>query len=74
MSENILNFQEEFISLSIEDDGENNPICTIKLDDEQELAITMYEYLNLFKIMQEHGEEISTYFKNVLKDNYGIEK
>ena len=60
-----LNFAEDYISLNIIDDGEGNPLCSIKLDDEQELTITEFELINLKKIMDEHMDEILSYFDTV---------
>ena len=40
-----LNFEEQYIRLSITNDGEGNPLCSIKLDDEQELVITAFEFV-----------------------------
>lgn len=60
-----LNFTEDYISLNIIDDGEGNPLCSIKLDDEQELTITEFELINLKKIMDEHIDEILSYFDTV---------
>lgn len=65
-----LNFTEDYISLNIIDDGEGNPLCTIKLDDEQELTITQFELINLKKIMDEHIDEIQDYFYRV--ENLGF--
>ena len=60
-----LNFEEQYISLNIIDDGEGNPLCTIKLDDEQELTITEFEYYGLKRIIDKHGDEIKKYFEEV---------
>ena len=60
-----LNFTEDYISLNVIDDGEGNPLCSIKLDDEQELTITQFELINLKKIMDEHIDEILSYFDTV---------
>lgn len=60
-----LNFEEQYISLNIIDDGEGNPLCTIKLDDEQELTITEFEYYGLKSIIDKHGDEIKKYFEEV---------
>ena len=37
-------FEEDYIRLEIVNDGEGNPLCSIKLDDEQELVITAFEF------------------------------
>ena len=60
-----LNFKEQYISLNIIDDGEGNPLCTIKLDDEQELTITEFEYYGLKRIIDKHSDEIKKYFEEV---------
>ena len=60
-------FKEQFISLEVSDDGEGNPHITIKLDDEQELVITYFEYIGLKKIFDEHTTEITDYCEDVMK-------
>ena len=62
-----LNYREDYVSLNIINDGEGNPLCSIKLDDEQELVVTQYELLNLKKIMDEHMDEILSYFTFIEK-------
>lgn len=66
-------FKEDYIRLEITNDGEGNPLCSIKLDDEQELVITAYEFENLRKIMFENGEKIKNYFNKYLSEGYGVE-
>ena len=51
-------YQEDFISLGIEHDSEGNALCTIKIDDGQELTLAEDELLNLMKILKENKEEI----------------
>lgn len=58
-------YQEDFISLGIDNDQEGNALCTIKLDDEQELTITEDELLNLRKILNENFDEIQEYFHQI---------
>ena len=60
-------FKEQFISLGVSNDGEGNPIINIKLDDEQELAVTYFEYVGLKKIFDEHNTEITDYCEEVMK-------
>lgn len=62
-----LSFKKDFIKLEIDNDGEGNPICTIKLDDNQELALTCFELLNLKDILNENKEEIKEYFEQVYR-------
>ena len=57
-----LNYKADYISLNIIDDGEGNPLCSIKLDDEQELVVTQYELLNLKLLLDKHIDEIQSYF------------
>ena len=61
-------YQEDFISLGIDNDQEGNALCTIKLDDEQELTITEDELLNLRKILNEHFDEIQEYFNQIYRN------
>ena len=62
-----LSFEKDFIKLEIDNDGEGNPICTIKLDDNQELVLTCFELLNLKDILTENKEEIKEYFEQVYR-------
>ena len=57
-----LNYRADYISLNIIDDGEGNPLCSIRLDDEQELVITQYELLNLKLLLDKNIDEIQDYF------------
>ena len=61
-------YQEDFISLGIDNDQEGNALCTIKLDDGQELTITEDELLNLRKILNEHFDEIQEYFNQIYRN------
>ena len=58
-------YQEDFISLGIDNDQEGNALCTIKLDDGQELTITEDELLNLRRILNENFDEIQEYFHQI---------
>ena len=58
-------YQEDFISLGIDNDREGNALCTIRLDDGQELTITEDELLNLRKILNENFDEIQEYFHQI---------
>ena len=58
-------YEEDFISLGIDQDEEGNALCTIKLDDEQKLTITEDELLNLRKILNENFDEIQEYFHRI---------
>ena len=62
-----LKYQEPFIALEIENDGEGNSLCSIILDDEQTLTITAHELINLYKIITKNKEEITTYFNKTLE-------
>lgn len=66
-------FEEDYIRLEIINDGEGNPLCSIKLDDEQELVITAFEFENLRKIMSKNGKKIKSYFNKYLNEGYGVE-
>ena len=68
-----LNFEEQYIRLSITNDGGGNPLCSIKLDDEQELVVTAFELENLRKILSKNGEKIKNYFNKYLNEGYGVE-
>jgi hypothetical protein len=68
-----LNFEEQYIRLSITNDGEGNPLCSIKLDDEQELVITAFELEGLRKILSKNGKKIKNYFNKYLNEGYGVE-
>ena len=58
-------YQEDFISLGIDNDQEGNALCTIRLDDGQELTITEDELLNLRRILNENFNEIQEYFHQI---------
>jgi hypothetical protein len=61
-------YQKDFISLGIDNDQEGNALCTIKLDDGQELTITEDELLNLRKILNENFDEIQEYFNQIYRN------
>ena len=65
-------FKEDYIRLEITNDGEGNPLCSIKLDDEQELVVTAFELENLRKILSENGKEIKNYCNKILNEGYGV--
>jgi hypothetical protein len=67
-----LNFEEQYIRLSITNDGEGNPLCSIKLDDEQELVITAFELEGLRKILSKNGKKIKNYCNKILNEGYGV--
>ena len=58
-------FKKKFIQLKVKNDSEGNALCTIKLDDEQELTITVHELVNLKEILDENFKEILEYSKNL---------
>lgn len=60
-----LTYKKKFIQLEVENDGEGNALHTIKLDDEQELTITIYELAHLKEILDENFNEILEYSKNL---------
>lgn len=60
-----LSYKENFIRLEIDNDGEGNPSCTIKLDDGDELTLTQFELLNLKKILDNNITEINEYFERI---------
>ena len=66
-----LNFSEQYVRLEIVNDGEGNPLCSIKLDDEQEFVITVFELDGLKKILDKHYSEIENYCIKVLNEQYG---
>ena len=68
-----LQYKKPFIELSIDNDGENNALCTIKLDDEQELTLTEDELMQLHEILRDNIIEISAYFHDLyvkIRENY----
>ena len=64
-----LSFEEDFIKLEIDNDGEDNALCTIEIDDGQTLTITEDELLGLARILREHRTEIEEYFQQ-LEEEY----
>ena len=60
-----LTFKKSFIRLDISHDAEGNVISEIVLDDEQSLAVTIYELENLYEILKESMSEIQKYRKLV---------
>lgn len=57
-----LKYQEPYITLEVEDDGEGNPMCSIIIDDEDKLTLTTYELIDLYRILTTHKEELNNYF------------
>lgn len=57
-----LSYDKGIIKLEVENDGEGNALCTIKLEDKQELAITEFELLELRNILNENIQELQEYF------------
>ena len=68
-----LSFEEDYIRLEITNDGEGNPLCSIKLDDEQELVVTAFELEGLRKIMSKNDKKIKNYFNKYLNEGFGVE-
>ena len=64
-----LSFEEDFIKLEIDNDGECNAICTIKIDDDSSITLTSFELENLMRILREHRTEIEEYFQQ-LEEEY----
>ena len=62
-----LSFEEDFIKLEIDKDGEGNALCTIGIDDGQTLTITEYELKGLKRILTDHYSEIEDYFEQLDK-------
>ena len=60
-----LTFKKPFIRLDVSHDAEGNVISNIVLDDEQSLAVTIYELENLYDILNESMSEIQEYRKLV---------
>lgn len=60
-----LTFKKSFIRLDVNHDAEGNVISEIVLDDEQSLAVTIYELENLYEILNESMSEIQEYRKLV---------
>ena len=68
-----LNFEAQYIRVSLTNDGDGNPICTIKLDDDQELNITAFELEGLKDIIYKHYVEMHSYCNKVMSEGYGIQ-
>ena len=58
-------YDKGLIKLEVDNDGEGNAICTIVLEDKQELAVTEYELLELRNILNENVQELQEYFTQV---------
>ena len=58
-------YDKGLIKLEVDNDGEGNAICTIVLEDEQKLAVTEYELLELRNILNENVQELQEYFTQV---------
>ena len=57
-----LSYEENFIRLEIDNNGEDIALCKIVLDDNQSLVITEDELHNLKKILDNNYPEIQEYF------------
>lgn len=64
-----LSYKEDFISLDLNQDGEYNPLCTITIEDGQELTITPFELIGLKNILTNNFQEIQEYFKECRRKN-----
>ena len=60
-------YEEDYIKLAIDNDGEGNSLCTIKIDDQQEITLTQFELMNLYDILRYNHREIEEYFEQVNK-------
>ena len=60
-----LSFEEDFIKLEIDQDGEGSAFCTIEIDDGQKLTITEEELKGLKRILDYHYSEIEEYFEKI---------
>lgn len=65
VQEKELTFKKSFIKLDVSHDAEGNVISEIVLDDNQSLAVTIYELENLYEILNESMSEIQEYRKLV---------
>lgn len=63
-----LSYEEDFISLDINQDDEYNPLCTIAIDG-QELILTPFELIGLKNILTNNFQEIQEYFKECNRKN-----
>ena len=64
-----LSYKEDFISLDLNQDGEYNPLCTITIEDGQELTITPFELIGLKNILTNNFQEIQEYFEECRRKN-----
>jgi len=61
-------FSAKFIKLEMYNDGEGNPFFEIKLDDEQTLAVTLFELENLVKIFNDNEKLIKQYTDKIFEE------
>ena len=64
-----LSYKEDFISLDLNQDEEYNPLCTITIEDGQELILTPFELIGLKNILTNNFQEIQEYFKECNRKN-----
>jgi len=62
-----LMYQEPFVALEVRNDGEGNSLCSIVLDDEQELVLTAHEILGLYHILHSNMPQLKNYFNETIK-------
>ena len=62
-----LMYQEPFIALEVRNDGEGNSLCSIVLDDEQELVLTAHEIMGLYHILHNNMPQLKQYFNETIK-------
>lgn len=62
-------YEENYIKLEIDNDGECNAMCTISIDDGSNITLTSFELENLMLILREHRTEIEDYFQQ-LEEEY----
>jgi hypothetical protein len=60
-------YQEPFIALEVRNDGEGNSLCSIVLDDKQELVLTAHEILGLYHILHNDMPQLKNYFNETIK-------
>ena len=60
-------YQEPFIALEVRNDKEGNSLCSIVLDDGQELVLTAHEIMGLYSILNNNMPELKKYFKETIK-------
>lgn len=65
MSNKVILFREDYIGLTLIDDGEGYPLFEILLDDDQSLCLTQFELKNLLTICTKYKKKIDCFINQV---------